>query len=330
MTNIQIREVAIYHPEKIVHNEFYLNHFQKMKGKSIQNFLDTMGRNTRYVIDNDDENGLTMAIEAAKNALQKAELCGKNIDMIVYSTQTPETTFPTNAVLVHQAIEADNRAITFDSNANCAGMTVAVENASRYMLSNPFVKKALIVGSDYNTLVSNPNDEITYANYGDAAAAVILEKTEENTGFIDSIYYTDPIQQEFIRFPAQGLSKTLKGSGDGRYIQWLPFDGGAESLPPTFDMIKELLQRNNLTVQDIKSFCFSQFAYGNNRQIQENLQIMDEQITYVGDRFGYTGTSSPFIALNEAVESGQVQRGDYIVFWTVGAGFQLIAMLYKY
>ncbi|MGE7660380.1 ketoacyl-ACP synthase III [Peribacillus sp. NPDC097197] len=329
MSYIRIKNVAIYHPEKSVSNDFYLKHFQEKKGKNIQNFLNVMGRKERYLIDNDEENGLTMGIEAARRVLQKANLSGKDMDMIVFSTQIPETTYPTNAVLVHQAIEANNHTIVLDSNANCAGMSVAVDQASRYMLSNPYVKKALIVGSDYNSLLSSPDDEITYANYGDAAAAVILEKTEENTGFIDSIYYTDPMHQEFINYPANGLSKTLKGTGNGRYIKWLPFDA-SDSLPPTYNMINQILERNNLKVSDIKSYCFSQFALGNILKIQENLKIEDKQITYVGDRFGYTGTSSPFIAFHEAIETDQIQRGDYVLFWTVGAGFELIAILFKY
>lgn len=329
MSYIKIKKVAIYHPEKSVNNDFYLNHFQEKKGKSIQNFLDAMGRRDRYLIDNDDENGLTMGIEAAKRVLQKANLIGKDIDMIVFSTQIPETTYPTNAVLVHQAIEGDNHTIVLDSNANCAGMTVAVDQACHYMLSSPYVRKALVVGSDYNSLLSSPDDEITYANYGDAAAAVILEKTEEDTGFIDSIYYTDPMHQEFIRYPADGLSKKQKGASNGRYIKWLPFDA-SDSLPPSFNIIDQILERNDITANDIKAYCFSQFALVNILKIQEHLKIKDEQITYVGDRFGYTGTSSPFIALHEAVETGQVKRGDYVLFWTVGAGFELITMLFKY
>ncbi len=329
MTYIKIKKVAIYHPNHSVNNDFYLKHFQERKGKNIGKFLDSMGRKDRYVINNEEENGLTMGVEAARSVLRKAGLTGKEMDMIVFSTQVPETTYPTNALLVHQAIEAASHTIVLDSNANCAGMTVAVEQASRYMLASPYVKKALVIGSDYNTLLSNPDDELSYANNGDAAAAVILEKTEEETGFIDSIYHTEPVHHEFVRYPANGLSKAVKDGGDGKYVKWLRFDA-SDSLPPSFEIIDTILDRNNLTAKDIKSYCFSQSALVNIRKIQDHLKITDEQITYVGDRFGYTGTSSPFIALHEAVETGQVRRGDHVLFWTVGAGFELIAMLFKY
>lgn len=328
MMNIAIKQVAIYHPENSISNDVYIKHFQE-KGKAIERFLEVMGRESRYVITDEEENGFTMGVEAAKRALQKANFSGEDIDLIVFSTQVPETTFPTNALLLHDAIQAGKNTIVLDSNANCAGMTVAVEQASRYMQANPHVKTALIVGSDYNTLISNPEDEITYANYGDAAACVILEKTDKDCGFQDAIYFTDSVNREKIMYPAKGLSHTLRGTGDDKYIQWLPFDGNM-AMPPTYEMLHILLERNQLTARDINAYCFSQFALVNIMKIKKQLQIADSQVIYIGDRFGYTGTSSPFIALHEGIETGRIKRGDYVVFWTIGSGYQLVAMLFKY
>ena len=101
-------------------------------------------------------------------------------------------------------------------------------------------------------------------------------------------------------------------------------------MPAAYDMIRTLLERNNLSVSDITKCCFSQFALSNILKIQQELGFKDEQISYVGDRFGYTGTSSPFIALHETIESEDIHRGDHVLFWTVGAGFKLVAMLFKY
>lgn len=328
MTNIRIKEVGLYHPEKSVNNTFYLEHF-KQRGKDINRFLKHMGREDRYIIDNEHENALTMAIDASKNVLTKAKMKGKDIDMIVFSTQTPEYTFPTNAMFIHNAIGGHKHTIVMDSNANCAGMTVAVEQTSRNMKSNPHVKTALIVGSDYNSLICDPEDEITYSNYGDASAAVILEVTEEDTGFIDSIYCTDSVSRENIMYPAEGLANTLRGKAQGKHIQWIPFDG-SESMPYVYESFQNLMDKYALQPNDISSYCLSQFSLANILEIQKKFSLDDEQIVYVGDRFGYTGTSSPFIALHEGIESGQIKRGDYVMFWTIGAGYQIISMLFKY
>ncbi|MDO3413067.1 3-oxoacyl-[acyl-carrier-protein] synthase III C-terminal domain-containing protein [Saccharibacillus sp. CPCC 101409] len=328
MSHIRIEAVEIHHPANAVDNEFYFDHFDK-QNNDIRRFLEHMGRKSRYVIDSDEENGLTMGIEAARKVLAKAGLQGTDIDMVVFSTQVPETTFPVNALYIHAAIGADAHTMVLDSNANCAGMVVAVDHASRYMLSAPNIRRALIVGSDYNTLVSDPDSAITYANYGDAAAAVILERTEEQTGFIDSIYHTDPVNRDFIRYPAEGLAKTVKHGSESKGILWLPFEAHA-AMPPTFEMFETLLGRHGLTPQEIGSYCLSQFSLENVLKIQRQYGLSDEQMVYVGDRFGYTGTSSPFIALHEAVETGRVKRGDHVLFWSIGSGFQLVAMLFKY
>lgn len=328
MSRIRIEAVDIYHPENAIDNEFYFEHFDQ-RDQDIRRFLEHMGRKSRYVIDNEEENGLTMGIEAAKKVLAKAGITGSDIDMIVFSTQMPETTFPVNALYVHAAIDAGSHAQVLDSNANCAGMVVAVDHACRYMMTSPDIRRALIVGSDYNTLISDPEGAITYANYGDAAAAVILERTEEESGFIDSLYHTDAVNRDFIRYPADGLAKTIKHGSPAKSILWLPFEAHA-AMPPTFGMFEKLLERNALTPQDIGSYCLSQFSLENVRKIQHQFGLNDEQMVYVGDRFGYTGTSSPFIALHEAVATGRVKRGDYVLFWSIGAGFQLVSMLFRY
>ncbi|WP_117170768.1 ketoacyl-ACP synthase III [Paraliobacillus sediminis] len=326
MENIRIKGVDVYHPDKILDNEYFINHFAE-RDKDIERFLAHMGRNKRYVIDNSEENGLTMGVAVAQKLLNKLKLTGKDIDMIVFSTQVPETTFPTNTMFLHDAIEANSETIIFDSNANCAGMTVAVEQASYYMKANFRINRTLIVGSDYNSLISNPEDEITYANYGDAAAAVVLEKTEKDSGFIDAIYHTDSVNRDKIMYPGSGLSNM--NSVEDKYIKWLPFNADL-AMPPTYRMLERLLERNNLTTKDIKAYCLSQFSLANILKIKNEFTLEQKQLIYVGDRFGYTGTSSPFIALHEAVETGVVTRGDYVVFWTIGAGFQLVAMLFKY
>lgn len=328
MTSIRIKEVAIYHPDNMVDNQYYIDHFKK-QGKDISKFIEIMGRNRRYIIDNEEENTLTMGIEATMRVLEKANMVGKDIDLIVFSTQVPEHTFPTNAMFVHHAIGGKERTTVLDSNANCAGMTVAVEQASRYLLSNPHMQNALIIGSDYNSIICDPNNEMTYTNYGDAAAAIILEKTEEDCGFIDSIFSVNSDYRNNIIYPATGLKNALMGKDNMDYIKWVPFDGSM-AMPDTYRMIEELLERNHVGIDEIGHFCFSQFAQINILKIQEHFHIPDEKIAYIGDQFGYTGTSSPFIALNDSIEKNKIKRGDYILFWTLGAGHQLVAMLFKY
>jgi len=314
--------IGMYHPENKVGNDFYLEHF-KEQGRDITGLLASLNKKERYVA-GEGETTLTMGIEASKRALAKAGMTGADIDMIIFSTQVPEYIIPTNAMLVHEALGCQSHVVVMDSNAKCAGMTVAVEHASRYMMANKRVNRALVIGSDHLTAISNPEQEITYANQGDAACAVLLERTEEATGFIDAEYHTYSGNTDKIVYPKEGFVKQIPG-----FIDFIPFDPSFGA-PIITGLMEELLERNKLDSNDIAGFFLSQFAYGDTLLVKEHFGVEDDKMNFVGDRFGYTGTSSPFLALHEAVEAGKIKRGDYLMFWTVGAGHQFVAMLYQY
>ena len=330
MTTIKIRDIAIYHPENQVCNDHYIEHFKKIKGEDYTEFItDVLGRQSRYIINNDDENSVTMAIEASKRVLNKSGLKADELDMIIFSSQVPEYTFPSNAVLVHKGLDAGTKTGVFDMNANCTGMTIALDQASRYLMSNPYMNRILLVGSDYTSLIADPEDSLTYPNFGDAACAVILEKSEEDKGFIDSIYYTNTWIVDKVTFPRNGLSKKLKGQDDSNYLQWLPFDGAA-ALPKAYNIIDEMLERNHMKIEDIDVYCLSQFSLSFLDAFQEKYQMDKEKLMYAGDKFGYTGTTSPLIAFHEGIQNGSIKRGDTVLFWTVGVGYNLIAVLFTY
>ena len=89
MENVRILTVEIYHPENEVYNSFYLKHF-KSQGKDIKGLLRAFGREKRYIIDDDNENTVTMGIKVANKVLKSAGLEGKDIDMVMFSSQFPE------------------------------------------------------------------------------------------------------------------------------------------------------------------------------------------------------------------------------------------------
>lgn len=109
MTHVQIKEVEVYHPNHVVNSQKYIDYFKENKGKDISNLLETLGRKNYYQINNSEENSITMAIDASKRVLEKAGVEGKDVDMIIFSSQVPELTFPTNAIFVHEAIQGEKR-----------------------------------------------------------------------------------------------------------------------------------------------------------------------------------------------------------------------------
>ncbi len=330
MAGICIKDIDIYHPSNKVGNDFFIQHFDE-KGIDIRGLLATLGRDTRYSINNEEENSLTMAFEAASNVLEKTGLTGADIDLIAYASQTPEYIFPTNSLMIHRLINGASHTICIDSNANCAGMTASVEQVSRQMIANPRIKRALVIGSDHVAPHADKSDPVYYANFGDAAAAVILERVENSSGFIDSIYQTDTCVYGNSLFPAEGLAKMGKtGVATGEFnVKFIPFDDSI-CVDAATESIQTLLSNNDIAPESIKAACFSQLSLPNIRAVSERIGIGSDVAVYIGDEFGYTSTSSPFIALHKAVTTGKIERGDKVLFWTVGAGWQNVAFVMEY
>jgi 3-oxoacyl-[acyl-carrier-protein] synthase-3 len=176
------------------------------------------------------------------------------------------------------------------------------------------------------------DDAVTYASFGDGASAVILEKKENvEIGFIDSTYKVNTESIDKITFPACGVSKMFdeNTSGIEKRIKWENVSNDNAFLS-TVELIEKLLSRNNLKSKDIQAFCFSQLSKKNIYKVQEILKEDIKKFPIVGTEYGYTGSASPFMAFERAISTGQVKQGDYIVFWSVGAGTTACAMLYKY
>jgi 3-oxoacyl-[acyl-carrier-protein] synthase-3 len=329
MENVKISNIAVYRGSRVVDNGYYIDHF-KQHGKDVKHFFcDVMGKNKRYLVDPEKENSLTMAIEASKMVLENSKLTGKDIDMIVYSSLLPEYVAPPSSIHLHSAIHGKHDCICYDINVNCAGMTFSLPQICNVMLMNSNIKRTLLVGSDYFTPMINPQNEYTYGHFGDAACAVILEKTTEPCGLLGVKCYVNSSEHQNILFPKCGFTKALSGNNNEDYhLEWKPFT--CETTEVAAKNMKMLLSDNGLSKDDVKMYCFSQYALALVKDMRSLMNVDESRSLYIGNEYGYTATSSPFIVLYEALKRGIVQRGDHIMFWTIGAGSQNVAVLYRY
>lgn len=331
--NVKINRVEYYHPSSKFSNEYFLNHFSE-QGIDISGLLRVTGIENRYISEDFDENSLTMAIKASEKVIKNAKVSVNDIHLLVFVSTTPEYLSPTNAIKIHEALGLGKKANAYDMNGNCAGMVIAFDQVSRVMKTNNFIKYALVVGSDQLVRYSRPTEPITYANFGESSCAVLLENVEnEVSNFIDSSSYVDSALCNYINFPPNGFSKFLPTEKyiekHNRIIEWINFDT-SDAFASSVDSINELLARNNLTKSDVKLYCLSQFAKKNIDLIRRTLEESEEKFPFIGNEFGYTGVTSPFIALSDAIEKNKINRGDYVILWTVGAGVVASCILFRY
>lgn len=330
--NAFIKNIAYYHPSNVVDNEYYIKHFDA-QGIDIRHLLKSFGRKSRYISNDPEENVLTMGLKSAQIVLKKTNINPKDLNLIIFSSSTPEYVTPSNAVKIHEFIKAGKKCSVYDLNANCAGMLVALDQVTHCMRDNPRIKYALIIGAEQGSRYVRSDNPVPYANLGDCACSIILENGSNiYNGVIDSDAYTNTSLHDTIVMPPNGTSSLVHGKNltlKDKLVKWVPFDGTGSFLSATIS-IKELLSRNNLKLKDIKKYFISQFSKNAIKYVCNELGEDISKFAYIGDEFGYTGTTSPLIAFAKTLEKHELKSNDYVIFWTVGSGSTCSCILYKY
>lgn len=331
--NVRIKVIESYHPENKVSNEFFYNYYDN-KNVDVRGLLNSSGRKERYLSDNPDENALTMAIEASKRALSKADMKGSDIDLIVFVSDTPEYLAPANVIAIHNAIGVKSYAGAFDMNCNCLGMVTALDHISNAMKVNKHLHNCLIVGSQQVQRYGMESEPIVYANFGDCASAVILEQTDDPTSdFIDSLSYTDSGLVDNVFFPKAGISHVLPVDGNvskvDKCINWNTCDT-SRAFAPTAKNIQMVLDRNGVKKSDVKKYFLSQMVKSKINMICDELEEPEDKFPFIGDKYGYTGTTSPLLTMQHSIDNNELQRGDYVVFWSLAAGITTTVILIRY
>lgn len=331
--NVYIEGVGSYHPKRIVDNEYYVNHFKKydMEEYAI-GLMEKVGRETRTLA-NENETSITMGVEAAKNALNNAKLKSKDIDAIISVSDTPEYLTPCCALILKNMLQADNVTNVFDINNDCIGMLTGMDIASRYLKTDKKYKRILVVGSMLISPFARENDLVVYGCISDGAAAVVLEvkEEEEERGFLGSRMYTDDTYNATIRFPACGLSNipSTEVDSNDKKMEWKPFDFSFLS-EKWSELITGLLRENDYATKDVTHYFMSQFSISDLGLTMEKLGASLDQATFVGNKYGYTGCTSPIMALDDRLKKEKFNKDDISIFCSVAGGYTMAALLYKW
>lgn len=327
---LTIKDSVIVTGSKLVKNDYYIDYYKK-KGQDIEHFLvDVLGRNERYHCNRTYENTLTLAANATDKLLKKNNIKGSDIDLIVCCSQYPEFTMPTQACILHNHIHGKEKCVTFDLNVNCLGMLRGLNIINRYFNDkNGEIHTALLIGSDFMSIHTTDDDIVTFTSFADGACAMLLQYTDDiNKGVIGCSDRTLSKEAYGCLFPECGMSNIADYIGNYVKTSWTnPY------IPPVIDSMKEslyeVLTKHNITVDDIDWYCGSQFSLSFFEGIRNACNIPKEKGIYIGNKYGYTGTSSPFFAYTQGCIDGKIKEGDLIFFTTVGVGHTICSMLLR-
>ena len=275
-----------------------------------------------------EETTSELGYQAALRALESAGVQPSEIELIVVGTTTPDLIFPSTACLIQHRLGAEGCA-AFDVNAACSGFIYALTVADKFVRSGA-AKNVLVVGAETLTRMLDWNDRGTCVLFGDGAGAVVL-KADEETGVLSTHLHADGGKKELLWNPV-GVSAGFKPDEPNAGVRVLMtgnevFKHAVKALD---SVVEETLEANNLDRHDIDWLIPHQ---ANLRIIEATAKRLDmpmERVIVTVDKHGNTSAGSVPLALDLAVRSGKVQRGQLLLLEAFGGGFTWGSALLRY
>lgn len=311
-----------YLPEKILTNA----DLEKIVDTTDQWIRDRTGIRQRHVAA-EGQTTCDLAEQAARRAMEDTGLKPTDIDLLLVGTTTPDVVFPSTACLLqHRLGMAECGA--FDINAACSGFIYALSVADQYIRAGN-ARNVLVVGAETLTRMIDWSDRGTCVLFGDGAGAAVLTADEEpgilsthihaNGGYGDLLKTDVGVSRGFKAEAGGGVTVSMKGNE--------VFKVAVNTLGRIVD---ETLAANELEKEDLDWLIPHQ---ANLRIIQataRKLKMSMDQVVVTVDRHGNTSAASVPMALDEALRSERIRRGDRLLLEAFGGGFTWGAALVAY
>lgn len=275
----------------------------------------------------------TLAIEAARKALDDASLTPADIDLIVLATATPDNTFPATATVVQHALGC-NGGIAFDVAAVCSGFLYALTTADS-LLTTGMAKRALVIGAETFSRILDWEDRTTCVLFGDGAGAIVLEAPDptqsvsaegagREPGVLASRLHADGAQHDLLY--VDGGPSTTQTVGHLRMRGPEVFKHAVVNLS---SVLHEVIEDADISADEIDWIVPHQA----NKRILDatarKLKIDPERVVVTVDRHANTSAASVPLAFDTARKDGRIKPGDLVMFEAMGGGFTWGASLIR-
>ena len=299
-----------------------------LTNKELESMVDTSdewimtrtGIRERHILKGEGLGTSDMGAEAIKGLLEKTGTLPEEIGLVVCATVTPDMMFPATANIICDKAGIKN-AFGFDMNAACSGLLYAIVTASKYIETGA-VQKAIVVGADKMSSITDYTNRETCVLFGDAAGAILIGPTNEEVGIMDHIFQSDGSGRIHLHMKAGGSCKppsyeTIDAREHFVYQEGQPVFKFA--VTKMADVSAEIMARNNLKSEDIAYLV----------PHQANLRIIDatarrmgvgtEQVMINIERYGNTTGGTIPLCLWEW--ENKLKKGDNLILAAFGGGF---------
>jgi 3-oxoacyl-[acyl-carrier-protein] synthase-3 len=312
--NVGIKGIGAYVPPKVLTN-FDL---EKMIDTSDEWIVTHSGIRERHIA---DENVATsdLSYEAAKIALESANLSPKDIDLIIVATVTPDMFFPATACILQDKLGATCPG--FDLSAGCSGFIYALSVGAQFVANGTY-DNILVIGGETLSKIIDWQDRSTCILFGDGASAAVLSPVEKG-GFKSFVLGTDGSGGKFLEMPAGGSRLPASCDTVNQRLHFIKMNGREVfkfAVRIMGDAALEAIERAGLTPEDIELYIPHQANIRIINSSAERLRLSMDKVFVNLDRYGNTSSASVGLALYEALKFGRVENGMHIVMVGFGAG----------
>lgn len=319
-----IRDIEYHLPSIIVSNELLETNFQKWKAGKV--FRKT-GIKNRHIAAK-GETALDLAVKTGEKILQKHEK--KDIDFLVYCTQSPDYYLPSGACLLQERLQLSNSIGALDINLGCSGYIYSLSVAKGLIASRTAKNVLLITAETYSKYI-NPQDLANLTIFGDAASASLISYNRQEQ-ILDFSLGTDGSGAENLIVRNGGLKNRYNAdliakedeSGNFRTDNDIYMNGPEifnftiSHVPLTY---RETLKKNNLSIDDLKLVIFHQANKYILKYLQELCEIPTEKFWLNLEETGNTVSNTIPIALQQALQSGKLLKNDLVLLLGFGVGY---------
>ncbi|MCQ2858007.1 ketoacyl-ACP synthase III [Helicobacter pylori] len=301
-----------------------------VKNAEFQQFLDTSDewiekrtgiKERRFA--NDEEKSSDLGVIAAKQAIERAHLTPKDIDLVVVATLSPDfLAMPSTACVLSAKLGIENKP-AFDISAACTGFIYLLSVAKAYVESGMY-ENVLIVGAEKTSSVLDFKDRGTCILFGDGAGACVIGRTKRlkesildvqisaNGNFSNYLYTPRTLKPTpFNAKEEEALEPFLRMKGNE------VFKLAVKTLLKDVEMI---LEKNALKPEDVRLFIPHQANFRIIQAVREHLDFKDEQVVLTVHKYGNTSAASIPMAMCEAYEEGRLKKGDLMLLDAFGGG----------
>ena len=323
----KISALGTYVPPRVLTNK----ELETMVETTDQWILERTGIRERHLVDKGVA-ASDLAVEAVRNLLKSHPFDLQEVDLIVVGTVTPDMMYPSTACLVQHKLGIA-RTWGFDVSAGCSGFVYALNIGTKFVESGQY-KKVLVIGSDVNSSMTDFTDRAVCIIFGDGAGAVLLEPAEEGEeGIIDHVAQVEGMGGQYLYMPGGGSLHPSTHETVDQKMHYIHQDGQQVfkyAVKKMAEMTERLLTKNGLTGADIDCF----IAHQANKRIimatADRLKMPMEKVIINIDRYGNTTAGTIPLAMQTALETGKLKKGDRVLIAAVGAGFTSGATLIRW